>query len=286
MPGLPLQSRESRCFQTGRLSFFFFRLVAYTEVKRIAKRKSMELRWGYLIAYIVAVPLYVGITLAAPHAETASRYHLSTTAILLLQLTIIIPVILIWLAGLFMMWRGSRALLAAQPKRPSFGLRYAIFSALILVIGLVLGVMIFQNEARNFSPEPSRIASYYLSDPLILLTILLPSLAAWIFGGLAAVNIRGYGQSIRTPRTRKAFLRLASGLTAIITLYVTLQAFGAASVALAKLSLGSLLGIVYLILTIYGFGYLFLAWAAQSLVSLSPPRPAKPSRSSPTGLAD
>lgn len=59
----------------------------------------MELRWGYLVLYMLAVPLYVLLTVGAP-TEGAARYNISPSNLLLLQFTIIIPIVLIWLAGL------------------------------------------------------------------------------------------------------------------------------------------------------------------------------------------
>lgn len=298
----------------------------------------MELRWGYLILYLLAVPLYVLLTISAPTDALTQRYQLSSTSILLLQFSVVIPMVLIWLAAL----KGISALkeytTSLRDKKERPGMQFLLRGLQLLVLGLIVttlfgalrayfreedfypayqifnnylrilfslvgvyyiylgsrklldncdvkripnshqtkivfitlavtvvsGLLVYHNPARNTTADP-QIASFYMNDLLIGLTILLPNFLTWLFGSLAALQVKKYSDQLRHRGFREGFAKLAGSVIAIIVISIALQMLVSFSVALSTLSLGALLLVVYLLLFGYAVAYMLLASSARKL---------------------
>lgn len=297
----------------------------------------MELRWGYLVLYMLAVPLYVLLTVGAP-TDAAARYDISPSNLLLLQFTFIIPIVLIWLAGLkgvstlkeysmnlrdgherigmkpillglqllvigfiatslfgtlrpyyidesffpayqivnnylrigfsligiYFVFRGSLDLLrTCETKRIPKSQR--TWSVVISVaITVLTGVLVYGNPTHNATSDP-QIASFYMNDFWIAVTILLPNLGIWMLGLLAGLQLKKYSdQLVRLPH-KQGFIRLAASVCAIVGISIVLQLLVSISVVLSQLGIGAILLIVYLLLAGYAVAYLLLASSARKL---------------------
>jgi hypothetical protein len=110
-----------------------------------------------------------------------------------------------------------------------------------------------------------------LNDAMIIGTVLVPYLLSWLFGGLAALNLRCYSRQADDLRVRTAFGRVALGLGSIILISVLVQVLVLTTSVLGKLALAPLLGIIYVLIILYGLGYVLIARGSKQLRQLAEP---------------
>jgi hypothetical protein len=293
----------------------------------------MEMRWRYIMAYLVLIVSYATVTLAAP--VKGNTFDLDRLTLGLLQLTFILPIVGIWIAGATGASNLRKYVRESADERSKVPLRSIANGVLLLVTGLVvttllgsirsyaighdwfsayrilvnylsvgflvggmallyrgtsslegitrsrkrrwfiggamlgllaiLTILMSHNPYRNSTPDPVRYQSYFLSDPLIFLTILLPQALAWYYGILAGLRVRAYARTFQDQRCVRGYTLLGDGVLAIITVSILLVALTLVTGALTNLSLGPLLGIIYLILLFYGLGYVLIALGARKL---------------------
>jgi hypothetical protein len=168
------------------------------------------------------------------------------------------------LAAFALLFKGSRQLLAVgRTKLPS---GKAIFSAILALVAFAgVTYLVFKNPYRNGTPDASKYQSYYLSDPMILLTLLVPYAILWWIGLTGGLAVRQYHVTVKGSLYRAALSRLSLGFISIIAFSIILQFFSALGPVWAELGLGAILGIVYLILIAYAVGYLVIASGARKL---------------------
>lgn len=103
---------------------------------------------------------------------------------------------------------------------------------------------------------------------LVPFTILLPQLIAWFLGLLAAVNITKYAHTVKGVLYRQALRDLVYGVTGVIVFGMALQLLSFAARFLGNLGLGPLLGVVYVLVALYGVGFYFVRRGAKRLARL------------------
>ena len=115
---------------------------------------------------------------------------------------------------------------------------------------------------------PNVNAVFQLSDSLIVLTILLPALLAWVFGIMAAVNLEFYAKEVPGIIYKRSAALLVRGV-----LFLTIGAMfflieSSLSPHLSSVGAGELLATVHLFRAIIGFGFIFVAQGAKKLAKL------------------
>jgi hypothetical protein len=120
---------------------------------------------------------------------------------------------------------------------------------------------------------PTGATTYHLPDFLILGTIMVPSLLAWVFGILASVNMGFYGREVQGVIYKKSVVLLVRGVLGLTLgdiIYLVVTSLGP---YLSFVGTGVLLVVVYLFLGVLGAGFIFVARGAIRLSKLEGGKP-------------
>jgi hypothetical protein len=153
---------------------------------------------------------------------------------------------------------GSRGLRDIVNKLPSkLAIRGMILASIVLSVTyctVTLGTI--QDQHPN---------SYRLPLWLILLTIIIPYLYAWLMGFFAVFEISQYRRSVRGLFYKQALRLLASGTTLAIVASVALQYLTSSSRYLRRIDLSWTLLFSYLIMITFAVGFILIALGAAKL---------------------
>ena len=109
---------------------------------------------------------------------------------------------------------------------------------------------------------------YHLPDVLIIFTLLVPALLAWVFGVLASVNMGFYGREVQGIIYKKSASLLVKGVLTLTIGHIFYLVLSALGPYLSSAGTGALLVIILLFLVVLGLGYLFVAQGAKRLSRL------------------
>jgi hypothetical protein len=246
------------------LGWYYFRKFA-----RDAKRKKIPSHIGFryiargiglLVFDLILIPL-----IGSARNTFASNEAMAVATILLSNyLHILIP-----LVAFVFMYIGSRKL--AQTGRYAVGLRSRILPSILatLLFATLFTIAIFSNTSRQVGAGEGQFASYYVSDPMIVLTIIVPIAVTWFLGLETALNTERYVHSLRQPRWRSAIIHFFHGLLAVVCSLIILQALAAfGNQQLLQVNLALLLSVLYLFLIVQAVGYQYVKNGAKQLRSL------------------
>jgi hypothetical protein len=167
-------------------------------------------------------------------------------------------------AAFWVLWRGASALGAVTRIEPSWELRAGI-ALKIVAAGSAYAYLVLTNSIRQVPPESGR-ALYYVSDPLLILTIILPTIFTWYAGCRAAAWVWVYRKRVQGVVYRAAFGYLAVGIMAVVIASVAIQLMSAAwDDSLTSLALGPIIALVYGLLLMISVGFLLIAIGASKL---------------------
>ncbi|HVE80954.1 MAG TPA: hypothetical protein VNA68_02325 [Candidatus Dormibacteraeota bacterium] len=170
------------------------------------------------------------------------------------------------LVGFYLIYRGTSKILEAVKVENRFRIQSVWWFLALALFAVLYLWLLFINPQRNVSPAPGVPATFYLPDPLIIATIVLPAFTSWILGILAIVKINNFKDQAPGLIYKSALPAFSGGLAAVIIGSAALQAV--VSVGTNKLFQ---LGAVPLVLTIYTFagmlalGFMLLAKATKRL---------------------
>lgn len=304
----------------------------------------MEMRWRFILVYLLLVVSYVVATFTAP--VKGNTFSLNRFTLGLVQLSFVLPIILIWLAGLYgssnlkqyvltlkkageqaalrtvangiivlvsglivgsllgsvrsyalgtdgyeayritynyvtvliplvgmyLVYRGSRRLAEAVGVGPVDKKRQVIAGLILAAACVCVLTALFGNPYRSSTPDPIRFNSYYLTDPLIVGTVLLPQFLSWFFGIYAGLNIARYSAHLRHQEQSSGFRRIAFGIHCIVLVSYLIVMLTMLTAVVGKLSLAPILLLVYILLLFYGLGYVLIARGAKRLVRHNAPK--------------
>lgn len=290
----------------------------------------------YYIAYLIFSVIYITISLLAPIAP--NRFNLSTARTHFLQLTILLPAVLIWLTAVYgveklhsyaklikgsrdgrafailslgltflvgsifinslvglvrpwalkdewlaaytifsnylsmllplfayaIMYAGSSQLLQTiktkAPKR-----NWVVIILLVLIIGAGYLISLHNYDYLTSTPDPTKYSSFYMSDIMIILTLGIPYMVGWALAIKAMFNLNQYRKSVKGAIYRRSLLRLEIGTLIVILFYVAVQMLVAFSTYFSHVGLGSILAFLYILIILYGAGFLIMASGARRL---------------------
>lgn len=224
----------------------------------LEKKGFMKISRGMLILIIGLIVPTVLSTVYLYFNRHASEN--STWVIVSNYINILFP-----LMGFFWMFRGSLQLM------DSIKVKIASWSKIITVLipvtlfTIFYVALIFTNPARRDSSDPSVLATYFISDKLIVLTIILPVVLTWVEGLLLALNIEQF--SNHAPlKLKSALVNFYNGLLIIVGAAILSQALSSLGNArFSKLNLGLILFMIYFLLLIIAVGYGLIARGAKKL---------------------
>ncbi|HWT55450.1 MAG TPA: hypothetical protein VN031_00270 [Candidatus Microsaccharimonas sp.] len=107
--------------------------------------------------------------------------------------------------------------------------------------------------------------SYHLPVWLILLTVIIPYLYAWLMGFYAVFEMSQYRRAVRGLFYKQPLRLLATGTICAIIASIALQYLTSTSRYLRRITLDGRLVALYLILFIFATGYIFIAVGAAKL---------------------
>lgn len=106
---------------------------------------------------------------------------------------------------------------------------------------------------------------YHLPMWLILFTIIIPYLYAWMMGLVAAFQIAAYRNSVSGLLYKRALSMLASGTMLAIFSAIVFQYVTSSSAYLRRIHLNGSLLLIYLVLVVYAIGLIMIARGAERL---------------------
>ncbi|HEX4774574.1 MAG TPA: hypothetical protein VH234_03590 [Candidatus Saccharimonadales bacterium] len=171
--------------------------------------------------------------------------------------------ILLLLAAFIFVYEGSKKLLSIV-KRTEVPLPHFVM-ILFISFSSVYTFLVIHDPARQFPTQSVHVASYYLPDWLIILSIVIPRLITWYLGVKAIHNIYMYRKKTKAPIYKHALSRLAFGLGWVIATIIVLRLFESLTSQLNRMSLQAILLIIYVLLAIMCVGYVLIAKGARSL---------------------
>ncbi len=246
------------------IGWFNFNQFAFdTQRKRAPNHAAFRLisrGLGLLIFDLIGIPMIsVARSVWAENEQVAASLTIVSN-----YLHIVVPLI-----AFSFLYAGSRKL--ALSGRYASGLRSNMLPSLLAtsLFTTLLSLAVFGNTSRQMAPEAGRFATYYVSDPLIIITIILPLAITWLLGLQAALNTERYAHSLLQPLWRRAIIHFFHGLLAIVSSSIILQAITAfGSEQLQQVNLALILAVIYLFIIIQAVGYLFIKKSAKQLSHL------------------
>lgn len=172
------------------------------------------------------------------------------------------------LVGFACIFSGSGHLRRTEGDRllsgwlPALGVGLALFSAVYLWLT-------FTNTTRQVGVSAQIQASYFLSDALIVATIILPFLVTQVLTFFSVARLVDYYRSSTGAIYKQAATYLIVGCLSVMGGADLLQALlSLGSTRLLGLGLGALLLIVYAFLAFKTFGFFYLALGARKLATI------------------
>lgn len=240
-------------------------LVAFRRYVNLIKDSTDG--WAYAGIYRGLVVLVASIMITAIIGQLRPYFYqagyIEALVIFNNYLQIALP-----LLAFYLMHQASGRLIAVVGAKKTLLQQLWLFG-LFAALAPIYTWLVFSNPNRT-TPTTSGVvyASNYLSDPMILITVVMPYLVVWALGISTIQNIRQFSLHVKGRIYKSALKRLTNGLVAVILLSVILQLLAAVSGTLAHYQLSSILILVYAILIIYAVAYVNIARGALSLTKI------------------
>jgi MFS family permease len=189
---------------------------------------------------------------------------LSPFTILANYLAVILPLI-----AFSYLYTGSRSLKLLTKKKVS-NERYWVIAISLFLLAVAL---IYLQHLSNYkyvgsTPDPTRYSSFYMSRPMVVITIIIPYLVSWWLGLMAALNLAVYRWRVKGVVYRASLFRLVVGTAIVVMTSIFVELFIALSTYIAGAGLGAILGLVYALLLVYAAGFLLIASGARKMMAL------------------
>lgn len=152
---------------------------------------------------------------------------------------------------------GARELAELNPKLPN---KVTLRLMLLGTVTLAACYTYLTKHAVTSTNNP-----YHLPVWLILFTIIIPYLYAWIMGLAAAFEIWAYRRSVSGLLYQRALSMLASGTILVIIAAIVYQYVTSSSGYLRRIHLNGSLLIFFVVLLAYAIGFVLVARGAEKL---------------------
>lgn len=171
---------------------------------------------------------------------------------------------LFWIGVSFILiYLGSR-LLVRIVNNPPYTSRQWTYASLTLGVILAYVLFVLQDPARVAPPPGVSVATFYTSDWITFLTLILPRCVVWVLSFMAVRNILVYASCVKGSIYRSSMQLLGWGLSGVVVSFIFLRFLETLTVQINN-SLAFLLLAIYLILLGMGLGYLGIARGAKQL---------------------
>jgi len=157
----------------------------------------------------------------------------------------------------------------------TINVNYRISVKLRVIGGIILAPIAYLCLSLIFSdpyrllPSPDGIATYYMSDSILILTIIFPLFLAWVIGLAATKKLSVYGHLVQGKVYSRVFSNISFGLNFLIFLSIflrTLTSIGTSRIA--SLGFTSIIFLIYLIFLVISIAYLLIARGTGRLAQI------------------
>lgn len=169
------------------------------------------------------------------------------------------------LASYGLLYIGSRRMVKSVEEKSPASHRVILPQLIVAGLVAVYAALMFTNQYRNATPDPTKFTSFYLPDALLLLTIIVPYAFVWTIAAGALVNLRIFANGVKGIVYRDAIRRLVLGMTFVVGFAIALGMLSSLSGIFAGSSLQFVLAFIYIILILYATGFLIIASGARKL---------------------
>ncbi len=229
-----------------RSGFIFAKKIQEKDFKKLLFNLSMGL--GTLVLGFITATFVGQIRTYNPYDPNIVR-------------TVSIIVNYIYVAAQFF---GFWFLYRAVEKKMNVHYKNMIVSVIItLIIGIIWVGLIFTNPTRQISSVANINPTFYISDFLILYTIILPTLCGWFFGITASFDLADISIQSSNLKLQRSFSQLVSGVWLLVLSFIVL--FGILSVGAQRLLAVGLSGVLIII---YAFVFIILSAFGYTALSL------------------
>lgn len=166
------------------------------------------------------------------------------------------------ISGFFLLAWGSRMLVISN--KPTEKHRPSLPSFIAPVMIVLSSTFTWLVTVRRVSPDDG----YQLPNWLIVFTIIVPYLFAWMSGILAAYFLYIYKIKVKGAFYKHAFADIAKGISTVTFVSVLIQLLTIISSQINRLKLTPILAIIYLLIILYAIGFLHIARGAKRLTRL------------------
>jgi len=143
----------------------------------------------------------------------------------------------------------------------------ALVTILIFLIGGFYIPLVFTNDSRNAPTSESVTSTYFLSDSMIISTVIIPLLITWAAAFLAVLSLNDVRMVRDTGLAKKGVKHLIFGIWFIIIASMLLQSLlSLGGGRLLSLGLGFILFLIYQFLILEAVGYMYISSAARKFV--------------------
>jgi len=206
------------------------------------------------------------VTIASNLATYESNKHPSTRPTMTILSNYLSLVIL--LGAFYLIFRGAKqlkkVLLTYRDNLP----RAEVLPLLFIVLSVTTAYLTMHNPARQHPAGAAHVASYYLSDWWLLVTIVLPYIIVWYIGFTAVWYIRLYAQLVPGVLYRRALSYVANGIFIIVLSQMVLRLLTSLNGWLENRTLKFLLLLIYVLLIIIGSGYIVIVRGSKKLAKI------------------
>ncbi|MDB5169147.1 MAG: hypothetical protein JWO41_503 [Candidatus Saccharibacteria bacterium] len=170
-------------------------------------------------------------------------------------------------ASFYLIYKGSvelKQLVRIRPGEGSMQLVSVAFGAL----GAGFAYLAVTNPDRSAAATATSHGVFYLPNWLILVSVVLPYLAMWYAGLLAARNIGHYRRNIKGVIYRSLLKNLGLGVSTIIVASVLGQMLSLFPRSFQNMSLSWVLAVIAVLLGVIAAGFVMVAIGAKKLRQL------------------
>jgi len=164
------------------------------------------------------------------------------------------------LLGFVLIFRGVGTVTKKTPQAKEEKMHALMVTTILAVLYTIL---VFTNPIRNAGIDEEVRQTYYLTDWMIVLTIMLPVLVGWLYGVRSLFMLYGY----RSPvLNNKGLSRLTLGIGSLLASSIVLQIISSmGTTRMLTMGLFGLIGLIYLFFAFMLIGFYFAIQGATRL---------------------
>ncbi len=213
-----------------------------------------------LLCFAIGLPLSFIVGSVATLLSMEGVISSDTVAIIRTYATLLIA-----LFAFSLITKGAYGLSTSLRRRPSLR-SIRIISLLSIAVGVVYCFLIFNRDTTNPLASPMLTnPSYLMPNWLVLTTIVIPYLYAWVIGICGALELLVYQRYTSGKLYRKALLNLTIGVGTVVAASIAAQYLVTLSQQLLNLSAGWLFITVYCLYAFIAYGFILIALGARRL---------------------